>query len=95
MKKLLLIGALLLTGCASFAPELERAPLEVKRAIITIETGDSLPFNNHGEARWKDIDGVRHCTIYLKDYPWGLGHEVDHCFRGKWHGDADNSDDRG
>ena len=94
MKKLLLIGALILTGCSSFDPELTRRPLEVNRAIITIEAGENLSsFHQSGEAQWKDIDGVRHCTIRLRDYPHGLGHETDHCFRGMWHGTNDNIED--
>lgn len=94
MKKLLLIGALILTGCSSFDSELTRRPLEVNRAIITIEAGENLSsFHQSGEAEWKDIDGVRHCTIRLRDYPHGLGHEADHCFRGMWHGNEANGED--
>lgn len=98
MRKLLLLSTLTLTlvGCASFEADIERRPLEVTRVLLTIEPQAELDnYRYNGRATWQDIDGLRHCTVQLREYPHMLGHEVDHCFRGKWHGDADNSDDHG
>ena len=98
MRKLPLLSVLSLTlvGCASFEPDIVRRPLEVNQVLITVEP--QVQFDSYwkgGDATWKDIDGLRHCTIRLKEYPFKLGHEADHCFRGKWHDDKPNSDDHG
>ena len=61
-------------------------------ALIKEFEGCKLTAHQDSEAQWKDIDGVRHCTIRLRDYPHGLGHEADHCFRGMGHGDVPNGD---
>lgn len=90
------VALLTAVGCSSFEPELVRRPLEVDTAVIHIVTDPKFSsMRDNGEAKWHEVDGVRHCTIYLKDYPWKLGHETDHCFRGKWHDGRPNSDDRG
>ena len=90
------LTSLTLVGCASFEPDVVRRPLEVNQALITVEPQAELDsFWDGGDAIWEDIDGLRHCTIRLRDYPYMLGHEADHCFRGKWHGDKPNSDDHG
>ena len=96
MRKLLLLPAILLVGCSSFEPDTVRRPLEVTKAVITIEPrADLSGFWKQGDAAWEDIDGLRYCTIRLKDYPHMLGHEVDHCFRGEWHDGNPNDDDHG
>ena len=98
MIKLVVAGlaSLTMVGCASFAPGIERNPLEVNQGLITVEP--QVQFDSYwkgGDATWEDIDGLRHCTVRLREYPHMLGHEADHCFRGKWHDDKPNSDDHG
>lgn len=98
MRKLLIgLPALLMVGCASFEADIERRPLEVNQALITI-IPDETEFDSawyNGDATWYDENGLRHCTIRLRDYPYMLGHETDHCFRGEWHDGQPNDDDHG
>lgn len=90
------LTSLTLVGCASLEPDVVHRPLEVNQALITVEPQAELDsFRKGGEAIWKDIDGLRHCTIRLREYPYMLGHEADHCFRGKWHDGNPNGDDHG
>ena len=98
MIKLVVAGlaSLTLVGCASFEADIERRPLEVNQVLLTIEPQAEMDsFYTNGEATWQDIDGLRHCTIRLREYPYMLGHETDHCFRGEWHDGKPNSDDHG
>lgn len=98
MRKLLalIILSFSLVGCASFEASSVRNPPEVLQALITIEPmAEFDSFHTAGDAVWRDVDGLRHCTIRLKDYPFMLGHEARHCFEGKWHDGKPNSDDHG
>lgn len=95
-KVVLLLLTLSMFGCASFEADIERRPLEVNQVLLTVEPQAEMEgFYKGGDATWQDIDGLRHCTIRLKEYPHMLGHETDHCFRGKWHDDKPNGDDFG
>lgn len=87
---------------------LKDRPFEVTRVVVTVEENPKkIADYEHsiglekvtvldrvkGLASWSDLGGTRHCHIILRHYPYGLGHEMDHCLRGKWHGDASNGDD--
>lgn len=92
-------AALLSSGaCSTFYEQpvpLTERPLLYKEAVVRIID----PMHNFPNIRQRglvllyDKDGMRHCDIYLRDYPRYLGHESDHCFRGWWHGNEDNADD--
>lgn len=84
----------LLSGCKSFYPAVGDYALETNQVLITIAPwyNGSIDKNIQGLATWADSDGIRRCTIRLKEYPFYLGHEVRHCFEGHWH-IGNNGDD--
>lgn len=95
-----LIAAALLgsSGCSSFYEQpvpLSERPLLYKEAFVRVidPQHDFDNIRQHGLILMYDKNGVRNCDIYLRDYPRYLGHEFDHCFRGKWHGDEANDHD--
>lgn len=89
---------MMLAGCSAFdssSLDLNKHPIINKRLMLVLED----PQHNfadpkvQGRAGWYTHDGVTYCHIFLRKYPHYLGHEVDHCIRGFWHGLEPNGED--
>lgn len=100
IRKITLVSLLIaLAGCSSFNAKpvpLSKKPILNTKVLVSIE--NNVRFENRyqrGEAiRYYDHHlGVLVCKIRLFEYPYFLGHEIDHCFRGNWHDDEENGDD--
>ena len=99
-KKITLASLLIaLAGCSSFDARpvpLSKKPILNTKVLVSIENNVRFKKRNQrGEAlRYYDPNlGLYVCKIKLFEYPHFLGHEMDHCFRGKWHDDEKNGDD--
>lgn len=100
IKKITLASLLIaLAGCSSFDAKpvpLSKRPILNTKVLVSIENNVRFKKRNQrGEAlRYYDPHlGLYVCEIKLFEYPHFLGHEMDHCFRGKWHDDDENGDD--
>lgn len=88
MKTLLALLLLMLTGCAAFTPPTYAIKSDMQLVSITLT--EDLPAGINGHADWSGPV----CVVKLRKshYPRCIQHEVDHCFRGAWHGRMPNSD---
>ena len=87
MRKMLLAGALLLTGCA---PHILTTPAIRDSAVILFKLVDELPAYapSHSAAVTKCIGGgVCEIHILKEYYPECVAHEIGHVTHGDWHPD--------
>ena len=85
MRKMLLAGALLLTGCA---PHILTTPAIRDSAVILFKLVDELPAYApaHSAAVTKCISGGLWEIHILKEYyPECVAHEIGHVTHGDWH----------
>ena len=72
---------ILLAGCSDEPPALHRN-------TTTVTVIEAPELDTRGRAIWDS----EHCTIFLREYPKCLTHEMMHCLSGKWHGNLPNDD---
>ena len=82
MKYLLILSALLFSACTSIQQNKPKIPFP-SQTISTIEIR-KLRGGDFSYKAYAEIQGDK-CTIYLRNYPECLAHEVRHCYEGNWH----------
>lgn len=88
-----LILLMLISGCKSFYPVVGNYKLDTNQVLVTIVPVVNFSDRNiQGSASWVDTKDGRVCTIFLREYPYYLGHEIRHCFEGHWHSDRNGDD---
>lgn len=80
---MILTAALLLAACDN--PYGVSLPEERTVEVTVIE---APTLDTRGRAIWQGDK----CTIFLREYPLCLGHEMMHCLSGSWHEEIPNDD---
>ena len=107
-KKIAVLGLVglfsVLQGCNAFYPQ-ANPNFETRQVLVTIGPDTDFQdyagvrlygismFHDVGSPGHSGLSNVRECTIFLREYPFYLAHEMRHCFEGAFHGTEYNSDD--
>lgn len=89
MKYLIILLTIYLTSCVSIREYNTVVPFP-KQNISTIEIR-KLIGGDPDTLAYALIQGDK-CTIYLRQYPKCLAHEVRHCYEGNWHEGRDSDE---
>lgn len=81
-----LLGCLLLSGCSVFSTPPTAEP---QRKAFTFDLRIEPGLDIAGLA----LSDGQTCTVFLREYPTCLKHEIRHCIEGDWHGSEPNGED--